>query len=164
MFLFSIPQQLSSPPQWDTLLSNLGGSLGLFVGVSMVSIMEVLELLFDLLLLALRRSPRMQHPPTSRRKNTIGNRSVSPVRSLPSSTRKDLIGFRNIKSISPYISPSHSVSAKGHLRSPVMPLYDDQVSNNTTFRESTVPAAITETDLEAVKKELENFGKRTIKF
>ncbi|KAK4310047.1 hypothetical protein Pmani_018352 [Petrolisthes manimaculis] len=47
---------------WESLLSNLGGSLGLFVGVSMVSLMEVLELLLDLLLLllAFRRPPHLQ--------------------------------------------------------------------------------------------------------
>ncbi|XP_066980144.1 uncharacterized protein [Macrobrachium rosenbergii] len=33
--------------KWDTLLSNLGGSLGLFLGVSLVSVVEVIELLVD---------------------------------------------------------------------------------------------------------------------
>ncbi|MPC15366.1 Low-density lipoprotein receptor-related protein 1B [Portunus trituberculatus] len=58
---------------WDTLLSNLGGSLGLFVGVSMVSIMEVLELLLDIFLLTLRRPPRMRHPPAK------GTERESPI-------------------------------------------------------------------------------------
>ncbi|XP_071517138.1 uncharacterized protein [Panulirus ornatus] len=70
---------------WDTLLSNLGGSLGLFVGVSMVSLMEVLELLLDLLILGIRRShqPRRRRPspaPTSDEGGrAVGVRSVKVV-------------------------------------------------------------------------------------
>ncbi|XP_069969679.1 uncharacterized protein [Penaeus vannamei] len=40
---------------WDTLLSNIGGSLGLFIGVSLVSILEVLEFLWDVCSISLRR-------------------------------------------------------------------------------------------------------------
>ncbi|XP_037778101.1 acid-sensing ion channel 1B-like [Penaeus monodon] len=40
---------------WDTLLSNIGGSLGLFIGVSLVSILEVLEFLWDVCRISLRR-------------------------------------------------------------------------------------------------------------
>ncbi|XP_042857069.1 low-density lipoprotein receptor-related protein-like [Penaeus japonicus] len=40
---------------WDTLLSNIGGSLGLFIGVSLVSILEVLEFLWDVCCISLRR-------------------------------------------------------------------------------------------------------------
>lgn len=151
--------QVSSPPQWETLLGNLGGSLGLFVGVSMVSIMEVLELLLDLLLLALRRPPRIERPPTSGRKDTVGRKRGSPTRSLLSSTRKDLIGFRNIKRISPYMSPSRSVSSSMLLASSVMSSHDDQLSQDTTLHGPPIHAAVSGTDLKAVKKELENLSK-----
>ncbi|KAK3868192.1 hypothetical protein Pcinc_026412 [Petrolisthes cinctipes] len=72
---------------WESLLSNLGGSLGLFVGVSMVSLMEVLELLLDLLLLllAFRRPPHLQSSRSHLQSSTpnpspssIGRRSHIP--------------------------------------------------------------------------------------
>lgn len=39
-------------------MCNLGGSLGLFVGVSMLSILEVLELLVDLCILTFSKKKR----------------------------------------------------------------------------------------------------------
>ncbi|XP_069984149.1 uncharacterized protein [Penaeus vannamei] len=61
VYLDSISYELidESPTYtWDTLLCNLGGSLGLFVGVSMLSILEVLELLVDLCILTFSQKKR----------------------------------------------------------------------------------------------------------
>ncbi|XP_047481305.1 FMRFamide-activated amiloride-sensitive sodium channel-like [Penaeus chinensis] len=61
VYLDSISYELidESPTYtWDTLLCNLGGSLGLFVGVSMLSILEVLELLVDLCILTFSKKKR----------------------------------------------------------------------------------------------------------
>ncbi|XP_042890714.1 uncharacterized protein LOC122265444 [Penaeus japonicus] len=40
---------------WDTLLSNIGGSLGLFVGVSLISLLEMMEMFIDMIIIAYRR-------------------------------------------------------------------------------------------------------------
>ncbi|XP_063609073.1 degenerin-like protein asic-1 [Penaeus indicus] len=40
---------------WDTLLSNIGGSLGLFVGVSLISILEVFEMIIDVIFAGFKR-------------------------------------------------------------------------------------------------------------
>ncbi|ROT60772.1 hypothetical protein C7M84_021634 [Penaeus vannamei] len=40
---------------WDTLLSNIGGSLGLFIGVSLISILEMIEMIIDFVLIGFRR-------------------------------------------------------------------------------------------------------------
>ncbi|XP_047502615.1 acid-sensing ion channel 2-like [Penaeus chinensis] len=40
---------------WDTLLSNIGGSLGLFVGVSLISILEVIEMIIDVIFAGFKR-------------------------------------------------------------------------------------------------------------
>lgn len=34
--------------QWDTLICNVGGNLGLFLGMSIVTLVELIEFLFDL--------------------------------------------------------------------------------------------------------------------
>ncbi|XP_066937274.1 uncharacterized protein [Macrobrachium rosenbergii] len=39
---------------FDTLLSNIGGSLGLFIGVSVISIVEVIEFFVDIFLTSIR--------------------------------------------------------------------------------------------------------------
>ncbi|XP_069975235.1 degenerin-like protein asic-2 [Penaeus vannamei] len=41
--------------QWDTLLSNIGGSLGLFIGVSLISILEMIEMIIDFIVIGFRR-------------------------------------------------------------------------------------------------------------
>lgn len=45
-------------PQWDTLLSNIGGSLGLFVGVSLISILEMFEMIIDIIFVGYKRCMR----------------------------------------------------------------------------------------------------------
>ncbi|XP_068220935.1 amiloride-sensitive sodium channel subunit beta-like [Palaemon carinicauda] len=39
---------------FDTLISNIGGSLGLFIGVSIISIVELFEFIIDIVLLSMR--------------------------------------------------------------------------------------------------------------
>ena len=42
--------------QIDTLMANIGGALGLFIGMSFVTVFEFVEFLFDLIMLALYKA------------------------------------------------------------------------------------------------------------
>ncbi|KAK7062955.1 hypothetical protein SK128_018663 [Halocaridina rubra] len=48
---------------WDLLLSNVGGFMGLFIGMSVVTILELLELAFDLLTVLFKPKTPSSSPP-----------------------------------------------------------------------------------------------------
>ncbi|XP_050712337.1 amiloride-sensitive sodium channel subunit alpha-like isoform X2 [Eriocheir sinensis] len=47
---------------WDTLICNVGGNLGLFLGMSIVTVVELFEFLFDLVMGCCRPRGRRDHP------------------------------------------------------------------------------------------------------
>ena len=53
--------------QWNRLVADMGGLLGLFVGISMCTGVEFLELLVDLVIVAVKR--RSKHNPTVHSEN-----------------------------------------------------------------------------------------------
>ncbi|KAG7155320.1 Acid-sensing ion channel 4-A-like 2, partial [Homarus americanus] len=59
---------------WDTLICNVGGNLGLFIGMSLVTIMEVVEFLVDLAIFCFRS--RRKHQPNSSVK-------IAPIGPIP---------------------------------------------------------------------------------
>ncbi|XP_069171445.1 uncharacterized protein [Procambarus clarkii] len=59
---------------WDTLVSNVGGALGLFIGMSLITIVEFLELMVDVILLCFQS--RWKSKPDSQMKTVAPTRST----------------------------------------------------------------------------------------
>nr|XP_045622532.1 degenerin unc-8-like [Procambarus clarkii] len=69
--------QESPSLSWDTLVSNFGGNLGLFIGMSLVTIAEILEFLVDLVLLGVE---------SRQRRKASSVTTVTPIQSITSNS------------------------------------------------------------------------------
>ncbi|KAL7636898.1 UNVERIFIED_CONTAM: hypothetical protein RMT77_012656 [Armadillidium vulgare] len=75
---------------FDTLISNLGGNLGLFVGMSIVSMVELVVFIIDLTSQSLKRKEKVQQ-----QKNQENRGKWTPVYVISQSAFKDMMESQN---------------------------------------------------------------------
>ncbi|XP_064115128.1 uncharacterized protein LOC135221243 [Macrobrachium nipponense] len=64
---------------WDLLLSNVGGFMGLFIGMSFVTILELLELVVDLLIVVFKRRSLLENnDEENQKKKPVLNNTLRP--------------------------------------------------------------------------------------
>jgi len=100
-YVFNIVLQSN---QWTTLISNTGGNLGLFVGMSIITLLELADYLIDVLLILI--SPSLYHySHCLRRGKKVDNdnkSSMSPTKNAFQHPRKGycimslLLNYRNV--------------------------------------------------------------------
>ncbi|KAL7636963.1 UNVERIFIED_CONTAM: hypothetical protein RMT77_012721 [Armadillidium vulgare] len=88
VYLQSLKYELikeSTSYSFDTLISNLGGNLGLFVGMSIVSMVELMVFIIDLTSQSLKKKQKIQE-----QKNQENHVKWTPVYVIPQSTFKGM--------------------------------------------------------------------------
>ena len=82
----SIMQQAKTKP--EQLISNLGGYLGLFVGLSFISLFEIIEILIEIVL---SRKPKTVQSPNRRQENESVLRSDLEILKIENQENKQKI-------------------------------------------------------------------------